>query len=85
MKHWEYEELAALLISGGDSDKADEIINNEDVDSVLYEKFGFDFDQFMAVADELIKFTPLVESPMTGKVFHAFVCNGVAVVKEEAK
>lgn len=73
MRHWEIEELLCRA-SGMSSEEHETFVNeNNDVDNLVYETFGLDFEQFSTVVEALLKFTPLVESPLTGKVRHAFV------------
>ncbi len=86
MDYLECEELAALVLANGDEDKAEDILEKEEeVENLLYEELEISFDQFMSVAEKLIMFTPKVQSPLTGNVYHAFVNNGVAIAKQECE
>lgn len=93
IQYWEIQELA-LFAMGKTEDQVTEIIDNDgegekDIDTLIYEKFDVDFDQFAKIAEALLKLTPCVESPLSGRVSHAFVRNVtggmVAIVSQEAK
>lgn len=90
MDYFDLQLLAGAAL-GLTEEQTDEIINDdEDFDTPLMEKFGVDFEQFSEVASALIHLTPTVQSPLTGKVSHAFVRqlgggNCVAIAKIDAK
>lgn len=55
-----------------------------DFDELCYEKFDIGFEEFMKVVSTLLPLTPVVESALTGKKCHAFIHNGLAMVKTES-
>lgn len=78
---------AALGLTEEQTDKI--MDDDEDFDTPLMDKFGVDFEQFSEIAKALITLTPTVQSPLTGKVSHAFVRqlgggNCVAIAKIDA-
>jgi hypothetical protein len=48
-------------------------------------KFDIGFEEFSKVISVLLPLTPVVESALTGKKYHAFIKDGLALVKQEAK
>ncbi len=86
--YWDYQELAGAAL-GLTEEQTENIINdNEDFDTPLMEKFGIDFEQFMSVAEALLKLTPTIKSAITKDVHNAFVRqlgggNCCAIVKQK--
>ncbi|WP_345861253.1 hypothetical protein [Shewanella algae] len=73
MRYWEVQELAGAAL-GLTEDQTEDIINgDEDFDTPLLEKFNVDFEQFSNVAEALLKLTPVLKSPLSGDLDHAFV------------
>ena len=72
------EELAAVICDLGDE------YDSSDVEDALFEKFDLSFEQFHKIADQLIKFTPILKSPLTDEHYHAFVSEGFAIAKIKA-
>ncbi|WPC72969.1 hypothetical protein [Vibrio porteresiae] len=73
MRHWELQELAGAAL-GLTEDQTEEIIDSdEDFDTPLLKKFNIDFEQFSNVAEALLKLTPVLKSPLSGELDHAFV------------
>ncbi|HCH2416250.1 TPA: hypothetical protein NKS14_004568 [Vibrio parahaemolyticus] len=73
MRCWEMQELAGAAL-GLTEDQTEDIINgDEDFDTPLLEKFNVDFEQFSNVAEALLKLTPVLKSPLSGDLDHAFV------------
>ena len=68
------EELAATILGIEDSDT---------LDDSLYEKYGVTFEQFEAVVNLLIDYTPIITTALTERKFHAFVKDGFCIVKKE--
>ncbi len=84
---WDTEELA-LRATGLSSEEADKAINDHvDIDDVLYEAYEISFEQYQKIVADLLPFTPLVSSPMSGKNYHAFVDTKEqrAIIKLEEK
>lgn len=73
MSHFEFQQLAGVVLGLTDKQIDDIIDNDEDFDTPLLEKFAIDFDQFTLIAEELLKLTPVLTSPLSGVVDHAFV------------
>lgn len=55
-----------------------------DFDELLYEKFEIGFEEFSKVISALLPLTPVAESALTGTKYHAFIKDGLALVKQEA-
>ena len=72
MNTWDIEELAYRAM-GKTEEQTEDAIDNGDIDEAVYEKYDCSFDTYCQIVNDLIKFTPLVESPLTGTKFHAFV------------
>ena len=73
MDYFEAQELAGAAL-GLTEEQTESIINDdEDFDTPLLEKFGVDFDTFASIASALLPLTPMVKSPLSGTVSHAFV------------
>lgn len=60
-------------------------IEELDLDEVTYEKFGTDYGSFKAIVETLLPLTPTVESQLTGSVYHAFIKDGLALIKIKAR
>lgn len=73
MDSLEREEL--ILYAAGLSEvEVDKFMNDgEDIDDFCHEKFGIDSDQFVKVAEALLKLTPVVQSQVGGGKLNAFV------------
>lgn len=62
--------------------------NVDELEEEFFAKYEISLESFSKLVEDLIKFTPIIKSPLTGTWFHAFVkelSNGVnmAIVKEE--
>ena len=69
---WDIEELAYRAM-GKTDDEAEKEINDGDIEQAIFDKYEIGFEQYCAIVKDLIKFTPLVSSPLSGTNFHAFV------------
>ena len=69
---WDIEELAYRAM-GKTDEEAEKEINDGDIDQAIYDKYDCSFETYCEIVKDLIKFTPLVGSQLTGKKFHAFV------------
>jgi len=69
---WDIEELAYRAM-GKTDEEAEKEINDGDIDQAIYDKYECSFETYCAIVKDLIKFTPKVSSPLTGKSYHAFV------------
>lgn len=83
---WDAEELAYRAM-GNSSDATDELINDGDIDEAIYEKYDCSFETYCKIVEDLVKFTPVQQSPLSGKKFHAFVdaAEGIAILKEDVE
>ncbi len=93
MRIWDIQELAAIAC-GLTEDQYSELLNSgkadEMLDEMLNSKFGMDLEQFSNVAEALLKFTPVLQSPLSGDLHHVFgVSEGSsgfrAILKAKAK
>jgi len=80
---WDIEELAYRAM-GKTEAEAEEAIEGGDINEAIYEKYGCSLNAYCAIIEDVIRFTPLVESPMTCTRYHAFVDNDRAIVKVKA-
>ena len=73
--YYDVEELVAdiLGVDGWSDDTLDEL---------LWERHEISFEDFEKMVNLLIRYTPAQQSPLTGTLYHAFVKNGVALVKK---
>ncbi len=70
---WDIEELA-LRATGLSSEAAEEAINdNVDLDEVLYDAYEISFEQYQKIVNDLLPFTSVVQTGLTGTKYHAFV------------
>ncbi len=75
MNTYDIEELAYRAM-GKTEEETDALIDNGDIDDAVYEKYDCSFDTYCQIVTDLIRFTPIVVSPLTGTEFHAFVDAG---------
>lgn len=80
---WGIEELACAAC-GKSEDETDEIINNSEVDDILHEKYGVDFEMYCAIVKDLLPMTPTVKAALSGTEYHAFVRGNGMLVKMPA-
>ncbi|EKO3874649.1 hypothetical protein P0F29_003290 [Vibrio metschnikovii] len=73
MDYLDLQMLAGAALGLTEDQTEDIIDDNEDFDTPLLEKFGVDLEQFGKIAWALLHLTPTVQSPLSGKVSHAFV------------
>lgn len=80
MKLNEFEaiELAAHVLGMTDYEE-------EDVIDAIADTYNIDLDTWRLITGTLIKMTPIVVSPLTQTKYHAFMYQGMAVAKVEAK
>jgi hypothetical protein len=57
----------------------------EDVIDAIADTYNIDLDTWRLITGTLIKMTPIVVSPLTQTKYHAFMYQGMAVAKVEAK
>lgn len=81
MDYFDIEELLSAMYGITDDQRNDGF----DFDDLLYEKFEIGFEEFSKVIKALLPLTPIVESALTGNKYHAFMKEGLALVKQEVK
>lgn len=81
MNYFDIEELLSAMYGITDEQRNDDF----DFDELCYEKFEIGFEEFMKVIAALLPLTPVVESALTGHKYHAFIKDGLALVKQEAQ
>lgn len=81
MDYFDIEELLSAMYGITEDQRNDGF----DFDDLLYEKFEIGFEEFSKVIKALLPLTPIVESALTGKKYHAFMKEGLALVKQEVK
>lgn len=77
--YFSYEELLMGLFN-----ISDELYETTDFDELTMEHFDISFEQFANVVDVLLPLTAVVHSPLSGKNYHAFFKDGIAIIKTEA-
>lgn len=81
MNYFDIEELLSAMYGITDEQRNDDF----DFDGLCYEKFEIGFEEFMKIISALLPLTPIVESALTGQKYHAFIKDGLALVKREAQ
>lgn len=81
MNYFDIEELLSAMYGITYEQRNDDF----DFDELCYEKFEIGFEEFMKIISALLPLTPVVESALTGKKYHAFIKDGLALVKQEAQ
>ncbi|EOK1143088.1 TPA: hypothetical protein ACS3AC_000971 [Klebsiella pneumoniae] len=76
--YFAYEELLMGMFGISDDD-----YESTDFDELTYEHFEVSFEQFAGIVDALLPHTPVVNSTMTGKNYHAFLKGNMAIIKIE--
>ena len=81
MNYTDAVDLAAYAC-GFEEDKVENAFDHpEELDDALFEKFGVDLDQFTAIAEELLKLTPIIKTVIDGDMIHAFVKGNLIIAK----
>jgi len=81
MNYFDIEELLSAMYGITDEQRNEDF----DFDELCYEKFEIGFEEFMKIISVLLPLTPVVESALTGRKYHAFIKDGLALVKLEAQ
>lgn len=81
MNYFDIEELLSAMYGITDEQRNEDF----DFDELCYEKFEIGFEEFMKIISVLLPLTPIVESALTGQKYHAFIKDGLALVKQEAQ
>ena len=69
---WEIDELACK-VCGKTEDEAEQIINDAEVDNMLYEKYEISAEQYYEIVKDLLPYTPIVQTALTSAKYHAFI------------
>lgn len=72
MIEWEIDELACA-VCGKNEAQAEQIINDSEIDKMLYEKYEISDEQYYNIIKDLMPFLPLVQAGISGNTYHAFV------------
>lgn len=84
MIDWDIEELACLAC-GLTEEQKDEAINDSEVDDVLFKKYEVDFQTYAKIVKDLVKFTPVITTAISGSLVQGFVNGNCMVVKVPVK
>ncbi|MDP2901936.1 MAG: hypothetical protein Q8N96_02340 [Methylovulum sp.] len=79
---WEIEELACAACCKSE-EEAGQAINDGTTDEILYERYGVDFETYTKIVKDLLPFTPIVQSALAQKNYHAFVADNRMIVRQE--
>jgi hypothetical protein len=74
MIEWEIEELACKVLGKSD-EEMDQIINNSEIDDLLFNKYEICFEQYCSIVKDLIPFTSIVKTELTETLCQGFVDN----------
>lgn len=81
---WDIEELACKMLGKTDEETEEIIESNRELDNLLYDKYDVGFATYAQIVEDLLPFTPVVNTAFGGR-YHAFVKDGVCIVKKEVK
>ena len=83
---WDIEELAYRAMGKTDQ-KAEDAINDGDIDEAIFDKYEISFEQYSSIVKDLLPFTPVIKAGISGDLFHAFVDaeRQVAILKMKVK
>ncbi len=77
---YDLEELVCVLCSVQESEEDP----YPDLDAYIFDRYGVGLDEFTAIANDLIRLTPVVKTALTETKIHAFVKNGEIVCRINA-
>lgn len=82
LNDFEVQELACY-VCGLNEEQTDEILNKDDgsEEELLFDRYGVDFEQFYNIVNDLIKFTPVIKTVLSGLKAHAFVKGNVTIAR----
>ena len=80
----EIEELACIAC-GKTDDEVSKLIDAEEVEDLVFERFGVDLETFATIVEALLPLTPVVVTAVTGEKVNAFVKGQVCIVKREVQ
>ena len=72
--YFELQELVAEMVCDGNEELIEEMHENDTFDDALMERYDgqIDMSVFERVVEDLINYTPILQSPITNELFHAF-------------
>ena len=73
MNYYDIVELAWRAMGKTEGEAEKEIENGGDIDQELFDKYECGFETFEQIVKDLVKFTQPLQSPLTKKMFQAFV------------
>ena len=80
----EFEKLASIVLANNMSNTfPQDLVEKGQIDKLLMERYDGDLYTFTKIVQDLLPFTPIVKSPVTGDLHHAFIYQGVTIVKQE--
>lgn len=90
ISRWEVEELAAYIVCDNDETAADEMLEDEEsIEQAVYDRYEVEFEQFSSIIEDIIKYTPTLDSVVTETRFHVFGIQEEnhfrAIVKQEVE
>lgn len=59
--------------------------DHPDIHEVLMDCYRLSYRDYRHIIEELLKLTPILESPLTGNRYHAFMKDGFAIAKMKIK
>ncbi len=73
VEYFELQELVADIVCGGNEELIEEMHENENFDEALMARYEeqVDLHIFEMIVEDLIKYTPVLQSPLTKELFHA--------------
>lgn len=82
LSDFEVQELACY-VCGLTEKQTDELLNKDDrsEEELLFDRYGIDFEQFYNIVSDLIKFTPVVQTALSGMKVQAFVRGNVTLAR----
>lgn len=80
MTDFEFEELLCAMFQISDEMREDD---GFDIDDLCLDKLGINFEDFVRVGNALLPLTPIAKSPVTSNLYHAFLVDGIAHVKQK--
>ena len=86
---YEITELVANILTDNDEEKAEQLIDADEVENLFYEKYDIDIEQFQTIVELILPYTPLMESPLTKELYHTLGLHDErgfrAIIKQEIK
>jgi len=81
---FEIEELACL-VCGKRGEDVDKTIDDGSINGLLDEKYGVNFETYLSIVQDLLPFTPIVQTAIDKRNYHAFVFDNCMIVRLDAE